>query len=167
MRSRTLHEVLKGLILCIGCVFGPTPPCYRTCYAPPRSVNPRIHFHGRDSRRAFVLSTCVLINYLYCNHHQSHRGSCLDLARLFSADAVFLSRVHNWLIVTLSSRSPRPPSVASRRPFDRRRALRRHDHIPVGFSTMNSSTMVQYLPRAWPNRCACPASFSLQRDPEE
>ncbi|KAH8990558.1 hypothetical protein EDB92DRAFT_759217 [Lactarius akahatsu] len=154
---------------------------------PPRPVNPSIHRHGWEPRRASVLSNRIQNptsqacrqTILYCNRCQSHRGRHLDLAlvddlglqflrpevrrlstmypllielmiglvlsshelhfpcrpcHLSPTDTIFLSRAPNWLIVTTSSGSPRPPRVVSRRALDRRRvqrALQRHDHLPA------------------------------------
>ncbi|KAH9026983.1 hypothetical protein EDB85DRAFT_149466 [Lactarius pseudohatsudake] len=44
----------------VDCVFGPISPCYGIRHPPRRPVNPSIHRHGRESRRAFVLSTWLI-----------------------------------------------------------------------------------------------------------
>ncbi|KAH8983434.1 hypothetical protein EDB92DRAFT_1569458 [Lactarius akahatsu] len=132
----------------VACVFGPFSPYYVTRHPPPRPFNPSIHRHGRESRRAFVLSTW-LIDARICgsrgliHHHITVITTSLigdafliifsvasgvtaippvNLARLSPTDTVFLSSIYDWLIVTSSYIGyPWPLSAVSLRPLDRRR----------------------------------------------
>ncbi|KAH9176381.1 hypothetical protein EDB89DRAFT_1941035 [Lactarius sanguifluus] len=112
----------------VACVVGPNFPCYRTCHAP-RPVNPSIHRHRWEPRRAFVLSNwlvgagicesrslyrsrmCIFDRIqnptsqacrqtiLYRNHCQSHRGCRLDLALVDDLGLQFFTMYTMYLLL--------------------------------------------------------------------